>query len=77
MEGCGYNKCLAALQFHHLDPKKKDFRISGRNITWEKIQPELDKTIMVCANCHTEIHDLEFREKRKLQLAELIRLRAA
>ena len=26
---CGYNKCLKALEFHHLDPSKKDFTISN------------------------------------------------
>lgn len=26
---CGYNKCTGALEFHHLDPTKKDFNISG------------------------------------------------
>lgn len=56
---CGYNKCKSALEFHHLDPKQKDFGISAKGYTrsWEKIKEELDKCIMVCANCHREIHD--------------------
>lgn len=55
---CGYNNCLDALEFHHLNPNEKDFNISDRNLTydWEKIKNELDKCILVCANCHREIH---------------------
>jgi len=56
---CGYNKCYEALEFHHLDSKKKDFGISQGGITrsWEKIKKELDKCILACANCHRELHN--------------------
>lgn len=55
---CGYNKCIAALEFHHLDPTQKEFSIGNKGYTrsWDKIQQELDKCILVCANCHREIH---------------------
>jgi len=55
---CSYNKCNAALQFHHLDPSKKDFSISKlrTNSFNDKIKNELDKCILVCSNCHFEIH---------------------
>ena len=56
---CGYNKTLNALHFHHLDPKEKSFELS-KNIlrckAWEVIVIELNKCILVCANCHAEIH---------------------
>ena len=57
-EKCGYNKCNAALQFHHKDPDKKDFALSwnGRPHSWEKCKIELDKCILLCANCHSEVH---------------------
>jgi len=55
---CEYNKCISALEFHHLDPSKKDFTLSKNMCTaWDKIKDELDKCILVCANCHREIHD--------------------
>lgn len=55
---CGYNKTRRALQLHHSDPAKKDFKISGNwGLSWEKIKKELDKCFMVCANCHAELHD--------------------
>jgi hypothetical protein len=58
-ERCGYNKCSRALEFHHLDPSEKDFGIGHKGYTrsWEKVKKELDKCIMVCANCHAEIHE--------------------
>jgi hypothetical protein len=56
---CGYNKSLRALNFHHLDPKEKDFHISdnGNLRNWEAIEAELNKCILLCANCHAEEHD--------------------
>lgn len=55
---CGYSKCLDALEFHHLDDSKKEFGISKRGYTrsWEKVCQELEKCILVCSNCHREIH---------------------
>ena len=57
-ERCGYNDCVAAFDFHHKDPSKKDFSISsgGRTRSWEKIKKELDKCELLCANCHREHH---------------------
>ena len=56
---CGYNKCQRALSFHHLNPKEKDFDLSSRGLTrsWERIKKEIDKCVLLCANCHMEIHD--------------------
>lgn len=59
-EKCGYNKCNGALEFHHLNPEEKDFSIStsGTTKSFERIKKEIDKCILVCANCHREIHYL-------------------
>lgn len=55
---CDYNRCLRGLEFHHLDPTKKDFQISRANpIAWDKIETELDKCVLVCCRCHREIHE--------------------
>lgn len=56
---CGYMKSGRALSFHHIDPKKKEFGISSRGLTrsWEKIRSELDKCVLLCANCHMEVHE--------------------
>jgi len=56
---CGYNKCLDALDFHHVDPSEKDINFryfKARNFS--KIKSELDKCILLCANCHREIHSV-------------------
>lgn len=53
---CGYNKCIDALEFHHLDPKTKSFTISGSSKSFEHLKEEVDKCILVCSNCHKEIH---------------------
>lgn len=64
---CGYQRCSRSLQFHHLDPSEKDFNIGGKSISWEKTKVELDKCVLVCANCHGEIHDGLYRlEEGKL-----------
>ena len=57
---CGYDKYIGALDFHHLDPSEKEFAISSIKQTSfdnnPKIKQELDKCILVCKNCHAEIH---------------------
>lgn len=55
---CGYNKSFAALDFHHLDPNQKDFGIAQvkKLILNNEIKNELDKCILLCANCHREEH---------------------
>lgn len=64
-ERCGYNKNLKALEFHHIDPKEKDFGIAQvRTKSFKKIQKELDKCILVCSNCHSEIHDELWRSDK-------------
>lgn len=55
---CGYKKCLAALEFHHLDPSKKDINYYSLKHNFNKITLELDKCVLLCANCHREEHNL-------------------
>lgn len=57
-EKCSYNKYIGALEFHHNDPKQKDFSVSsgGHTRAWEKVKIELDKCTLLCANCHREVH---------------------
>ena len=57
-EVCGYKKCVNALEFHHIDPNEKEFGVgeNGYTRSSEAIKKELDKCILVCSNCHREIH---------------------
>ena len=54
---CGYDRCQAALQFHHTDPRTKSFALSLRGVTRsiEKLREEAAKCILLCANCHAEV----------------------
>ena len=57
---CGYDKNLAALVFHHIDAEAKDFKLDMRSLSNRKLAPILDeisKCILLCANCHAEIHN--------------------
>lgn len=52
---CGYSKCLAALEFHHLDPTVKESTVAKLVVT-TLVELEVKKCILVCSNCHREIH---------------------
>jgi hypothetical protein len=57
---CDYNKSTSALEFHHLDPNKKDFSLSeirANPKSWTKIIEEIRKCILLCCRCHREVHD--------------------
>ena len=59
-EICGYDKNIAALDFHHVNPENKSFELDARrlsNTSMEKLLEEADKCILVCSNCHREIHN--------------------
>jgi len=63
---CNYSKYVGALEFHHPDPSKKDFTIAQRkNCSLEAIKSELDKCILLCKNCHAELHFEERSRKRE------------
>lgn len=56
---CGYSSNPSVLEFHHTDPSEKEFAIGSGGITrsFEKVKIELDKCLLLCANCHREEHD--------------------
>lgn len=61
---CGYNKCSSALHFHHRDPSTKLFTLSKSSLSQrsaEDIKNEFEKCVLLCANCHAEVH---FEERR-------------
>ena len=60
---CGYDRCRAALDFHHHDPQEKSFNVSnwlGGHVINEKNQKilsvELNKCDILCSRCHRELH---------------------
>ena len=54
---CGYDKCDRALEFHHLNPANKRFSIASHiDRKMEMLYEEVDKCVLLCANCHREYH---------------------
>ena len=57
---CGYDKpILEVYEFHHVDPTQKDpswSKMLANGHKLETLQKEIDKCIVLCANCHREVH---------------------
>ena len=50
-------KFIACIEFHHIDPSKKEFSLSAFNQYGKKtIMKEFKKCIVLCSNCHNKIH---------------------
>ena len=59
---CGYDKNYAALEFHHENSDEKLFQLDLRSLSnrkWESILAEASKCVLLCSNCHAEIHNPE------------------
>ncbi len=58
---CGYDRCLAALHFRHLNPATKSFAVAGMGLSRsiEASRAEATKCILLCANCHAEVEAAE------------------
>lgn len=76
---CGYCKYQGALELHHLHQEDKTFGIGDKGYTrsWERVRTELDKCILLCANCHREVAaglvqlSVERRIEKQGELGEL------
>lgn len=69
---CGYHKNLAALEFHHINPTTKSIILKTGSLTNRKkelVLEEIKKCILLCANCHREMHhsDLEIINLQKFK----------
>ena len=66
---CGYDQHARSLDFHHLDPSKKEMAISQfmsiARISEEDLLEEIGKCVVLCANCHRMIHDFVYYEPQK------------
>ncbi len=59
-EVCGYRRCSSALDFHHRDPGDKEFTVGealARNMASVTVMAEIEKCILLCSNCHRELHE--------------------
>lgn len=54
---CGYDRSIAGIDFHHIDPSTKDHLVSGmKNYSEKKLREEIEKCMMLCCICHREHH---------------------
>ena len=61
-EKCGEDR-FYTLDFHHKDKQEKEFTIGQfKRGSFEVIQSEIDKCVILCSNCHREFHYLEAQE---------------
>ncbi len=54
---CGYSRCPAALEFHHLDPATKEFGLAQAGVarSLDRMRDEARKCVLLCSNCHAEV----------------------
>jgi len=70
---CGYAANISALHFHHIDASEKSFKLGARilsNRSWDAILQEAQKCKLLCANCHSEIHNSELMFDNAIRILE-------
>lgn len=63
---CGYDSNLSAMHFHHRNSYEKEFKLDLRSLSnrrWDLILEESYKCDILCANCHSEIHNPELSKE--------------
>jgi len=66
---CGYDRCPAGFDFHHIVPEEKEFALSGVRTygkSWDEILKEAKKCMLLCSNCHRELHYYESKESTEV-----------
>lgn len=57
---CGLVAIPDVYDVHHINPDEKEFQIgTNMGISWVRMESELKKCILLCANCHRKIHAKE------------------
>lgn len=64
---CG-EKDTACLDFHHLGDKEFNISAQIKNLSKDNLKKEIDKCVVLCANCHRKLHyyDLSIEELKQL-----------
>ena len=57
---CGYNECIQALEYHHVGVKDRNVSLLvGHGCSTKRVKNEIRKCIVLCTNCHRELHAAE------------------
>jgi hypothetical protein len=64
-EKCGESRWYV-LDFHHIGEKKNGIAIMMRKGSMNSLLKEISKCIILCSNCHRELHHLERTKESKL-----------
>lgn len=80
--GCHFcaENCSVALDFHHLDPREKEFELGKGEIkSVPRIEAELKKCVVLCSNCHRKVHAglLNITSPREIDLSFLLLLKVS
>ena len=59
-QNCGYDRCLQAFDFHHMNDDKEVAVSQLMKRSFEVAMEEAKKCILLCANCHRELHADEY-----------------
>jgi len=63
---CGYRAHAAALHFHHMDPRTKLHNVASMlTAPWERVEAEILKCVVICANCHAALEGTRWLKGRK------------
>jgi NAD-dependent dihydropyrimidine dehydrogenase PreA subunit len=70
-ECCGNTYPYMVYDFHHINPSEKDFSLGDKvsTVKWDLVQKEIDKCILVCANCHRMIHSGDIQLEQQEMVA--------
>jgi hypothetical protein len=55
---CNQSYPSVCMDFHHTDPTVKDGSVSKlmKSSSYQKLQEEIDKCVVLCSNCHRLLH---------------------
>jgi hypothetical protein len=70
---CEYNRSLAGITFHHVNPDDKGFSLDMRSLSnraWSEILKEAEKCILLCSVCHAEEHNPDMQLDTLMQELE-------
>jgi hypothetical protein len=69
---CGFSDYISALDVHHANPAKKEFSVASlRRRKWPTVLKEIEKCVLLCANCHRAHHHDELAPDLKQKLLQL------